>query len=99
MTIPLCVPTDGAGESDSDAVGAEGAKIAAVMLRRWLVVVAVAAGSFVIRAQPDIAGLGPQVGQRAIDFSLPDQNGRLRPLKSLAGSKGTMLVFFRSADW
>ena len=50
-------------------------------------------------AQPDIASLGPQVGQRAIDFSLPDQRGRLRPLKSLAGPKGTMLVFFRSADW
>jgi hypothetical protein len=50
-------------------------------------------------AQVDIAKLGPQVGQRAIDFSLPDQNGRLRTLKSVAGPQGTMLVFFRSADW
>lgn len=69
------------------------------MLRVWLVVVAIAAFGMVPGAQPDIASLGPQVGQRAIDFSLPDQRGRLRPLKSLAGPKGTMLVFFRSADW
>ena len=76
-----------------------GANIAAVMLRRWLVVTVVVTCGIGLRAQADIAGLGPQVGQPAIDFSLPDQNGRLRPLKSLAGPKGTMLVFFRSADW
>ena len=51
------------------------------------------------RAQTNLATLGPQVGQRAIDFSLPDQQDRVRTLKSLAGPKGTMLVFFRSADW
>ncbi|MEP7310756.1 MAG: hypothetical protein ABJA98_35095 [Acidobacteriota bacterium] len=51
------------------------------------------------RAQTDLSTLGPQVGQRAIDFSLPDQMGRIRTLKSAAGPKGTMLVFFRSADW
>ena len=50
-------------------------------------------------AQTSLATLGPQVGQRAIDFSLPDQQDRVRTLKSLAGPKGTMLVFFRSADW
>ena len=50
-------------------------------------------------AQTNLATLGPQVGQRAIDFSLPDQQDRVRPLKSFAGPKGTMLVFFRSADW
>jgi len=51
------------------------------------------------RAQTDLAALGPHVGQRAIDFSLPDHMGRVRTLKSVAGPKGTMLVFFRSADW
>ena len=51
------------------------------------------------QAQTSLATLGPQVGQRAIDFSLPDQQDRVRTLKSLAGPKGTMLVFFRSADW
>jgi peroxiredoxin len=39
------------------------------------------------------------VGQRAVDFSLADQTGRVRTLKSTSGPKGTMLVFFRSADW
>lgn len=47
----------------------------------------------------DVTTLGPQVGQRAIEFRLPDQHGRERTLASVAGSKGTMLVFFRSADW
>ena len=50
-------------------------------------------------AQIDLATLGPQVGDKAIAFSLPDQHGRLQTLASVAGPKGTMLVFFRSADW
>jgi cytochrome oxidase Cu insertion factor (SCO1/SenC/PrrC family) len=49
--------------------------------------------------QVDVNTLGPQVGQRALPFSLPDQNGKPQTLASVAGSKGTMLVFFRSADW
>ena len=51
------------------------------------------------QAQTNLATLGPQVGQHAIDFSLPDQQDHVRTLKSFAGPKGTMLVFFRSADW
>jgi cytochrome oxidase Cu insertion factor (SCO1/SenC/PrrC family) len=47
----------------------------------------------------DLAKLGPQTGQRVPDFSLPDQQGRTRALKSILGPKGAMLVFFRSADW
>ena len=50
-------------------------------------------------AQVDISKLGPPVGARAIDFQLVDQFGGAQTLKSLAGPKGTMLVFFRSADW
>jgi len=42
---------------------------------------------------------GPAVGAHAPVFELPDQNGRSRDLRSLAGPKGLMLVFFRSADW
>jgi peroxiredoxin len=33
------------------------------------------------------------------DFSLPDQQGRTRTLQSIAGPRGAMLVFVRSADW
>jgi hypothetical protein len=50
-------------------------------------------------AQTDISKLGPQVGGKAIDFELKDQFGRAQTLATIAGPKGTMLVFFRSADW
>jgi len=43
--------------------------------------------------------LGPQVGERVPDFSLPDQHGVTRTLQSTFGPKGAVLVFFRSADW
>lgn len=48
---------------------------------------------------PDVQKLGPQVGASVPDFSLPDQTGQSRTLRSLLGPKGLMLVFFRSADW
>ena len=47
----------------------------------------------------DLQSIGPKVGESAPDFALPDQRGTLRTLSSLAGPKGTMLVFYRSADW
>jgi hypothetical protein len=51
------------------------------------------------RAKVDVSKLGPQVGQRVPDFSLPDQTGRVRTLDSIMGPRGAMLVFLRSADW
>ena len=45
------------------------------------------------------ARTGPAVGQPVPDFFLQDQSGRTQTLKSVSGPKGTMLVFFRSADW
>ena len=42
---------------------------------------------------------GPTVGNLVPDFSAQDQEGRRQTLKSVSGPKGTMLVFFRSADW
>ena len=47
----------------------------------------------------DVTKLGPQVGERAPDFTLPDQHGQPRTLGSLMGPKGLVLVFNRSADW
>ena len=47
----------------------------------------------------DVSKLGPQVGQRVLDFSLTDQTGRTRNLQSIMGPRGAMLVFLRSADW
>jgi cytochrome oxidase Cu insertion factor (SCO1/SenC/PrrC family) len=50
-------------------------------------------------AAPDVTKLGPQVGEKVPDFSLPDQHGTTRTLASLMGPKGLVLVFNRSADW
>jgi hypothetical protein len=47
----------------------------------------------------DVQKLGPQIGARVPDFSLPDQQGQTRTLQSVMGPKGALLVFFRSADW
>jgi hypothetical protein len=51
------------------------------------------------RQRVDVSTLGPQVGQRVPDFSLPDQNGRVQTLQSIMGPRGAMIVFYRSADW
>ena len=47
----------------------------------------------------DLSKVGPQVGQSVPDFAASDQFGRRHTLRSSLGSKGAMLVFFRSADW
>ena len=51
------------------------------------------------RVRVDVSKLGPQVGQRVLDFSLSDHTGRVRTLDSIMGPRGAMLVFLRSADW
>jgi hypothetical protein len=43
--------------------------------------------------------IGLSVGQKAPAFSLWDQFGHIQTLDSLKGSNGTVLLFFRSADW
>jgi len=47
----------------------------------------------------DSSSIGLPIGTTAPAFELKDQTGRARNLPSLAGPKGTILVFFRSADW
>lgn len=51
------------------------------------------------RERIDVSKLGPQVGQPVPDFSLVDQTGTTRNLRSIMGARGAMLVFVRSADW
>ncbi|MDP6581627.1 MAG: hypothetical protein QF681_13315 [Vicinamibacterales bacterium] len=51
------------------------------------------------RTPVDVASLGPQVGEGVPDFSLPDQNGRVRTRDSILGPNGAILLFHRSADW
>jgi len=43
--------------------------------------------------------IGLSVGQKAPAFSLRDQFGHIQTLDSLKGPNGTVLLFFRSADW
>jgi len=43
--------------------------------------------------------IGLAVGQRAPAFSVRDQFGRVQTLDTLKGTNGTVLLFFRSADW
>ncbi|MFZ3332726.1 MAG: hypothetical protein WA197_18980 [Candidatus Acidiferrales bacterium] len=50
-------------------------------------------------ARVDAMEIGLGVGQKAPDFSLRDQFGRVQTLESLRGANGTVLLFFRSADW
>jgi hypothetical protein len=43
--------------------------------------------------------IGIEVGQRAPAFVLPDQFGHEQSNETVKGPKGTVLLFFRSADW
>jgi peroxiredoxin len=45
------------------------------------------------------AEVGLRPGQKAPDFSARDQFGKTQSLESLRGTKGTVLLFYRSADW
>ncbi len=45
------------------------------------------------------APIGLEVGTKIPEFSLRDQFGHAQSNISLKGSKGAVLVFFRSADW
>jgi hypothetical protein len=51
----------------------------------------------VASVQPMSIGLA--VGQEAPVFSMHDQSGRVQTLDTLKGTNGTVLLFFRSADW
>jgi hypothetical protein len=46
-----------------------------------------------------LTSIGLEPEQEAPPFSLRDQFGRLQDLNTLKASKGTVLLFFRSADW
>ena len=50
------------------------------------------------RTRVDVSALGPQVGERVPDFSLPDQNGEIWTRESIMGPRWAMLVFVRSAS-
>lgn len=43
--------------------------------------------------------IGLAVGEKAPSFSAHDQFGQTQSLDTLKGPRGTVLLFFRSADW
>jgi len=47
----------------------------------------------------ELMSIGLAVGQKAPAFSVHDQFGHVQTLDTLKGTKGTVLLFFRSADW
>jgi hypothetical protein len=49
---------------------------------------------YVVRQMPASTG-APRVGQKAPDFSLPDQNGKPVALTDLISQKGAVLIFYR----
>ena len=50
-------------------------------------------------ASLELMSIGLAVGQKAPAFSGRDQFGRVQTLDTLRGANGTVLLFFRSADW
>jgi cytochrome oxidase Cu insertion factor (SCO1/SenC/PrrC family) len=43
--------------------------------------------------------VGLEIGQLAPTFALPDQFGHQHTNETFKGPKGTVILFFRSADW
>lgn len=52
-----------------------------------------------VASMKKLISIGLEVGQKAPPFSAPDQFGHEQTLADLLGPKGTVLLFFRSADW
>jgi hypothetical protein len=50
-------------------------------------------------ASVELMSIGLAVDQKAPPFSVRDQFGKLQTLDTLKGTNGTVLLFFRSADW
>ena len=46
-----------------------------------------------------LTDIGLPIGQKAPEFSTPDQFGNEQNLETLKGKHGSALLFFRSADW
>jgi hypothetical protein len=49
--------------------------------------------------EPPAPSVGLNVGQKIPPFLAHDQNGHDVSSESLKGANGTVLLFFRSADW
>ena len=59
----------------------------------------VGAGAIRVTSLELLTSIGLPIGQTAPAFSARDQFGREHTLETLKGPHGTVLLFFRSADW
>ncbi len=82
-------------------------KFRLVLLRMTMIAILLPIESLALasghESRPAIDGPAPsvglEIGQQAPAFALHDQFGHEQSNETLKGSKGTVLLFFRSADW
>jgi hypothetical protein len=77
-------PQDKANGRLGDAVTVEGA---------------IEANTIHVQSVQTLTGIGLAAGQKAPAFAARDQFGGEQSLETLKGPNGTILLFFRSADW
>jgi peroxiredoxin len=56
-------------------------------------------GAIHVASLKPFSEVGLRAGRKAPDFSATDQFGKTQTLETLRGPKGTILLFYRSADW
>jgi hypothetical protein len=79
--------------------GLEPQKSVVARLGETVTVGGVLEGDTIHVASVELMSIGLAVGQKAPAFSIRDQFGRVQTLETLKGTNGTVLLFFRSADW
>ena len=47
----------------------------------------------------DFTAIGPAVGERFPDLTLPDQTGQVIDLHAVRGGRRALILFYRSARW
>jgi peroxiredoxin len=65
----------------------------------WVMTAAAMSGHAQSRKAPGASAIGIEPGTKAPGFALPDQFGHQQTNQTLRGTNGTVLLFFRSADW